>query len=132
MSLSIQAAHPLNGQGIVMPAGGFTLRIYVTMGDCGCPIGPGGRLRPEGFHILAEIFNADKLLQSVDMTFSGTASEFTGHVNPLPTGRFLIRVKAHDPETGESGDASWMFMVSPPTSVPAKDTKGGTDAILDH
>lgn len=132
MSLFIQAAHPLNGQSIVIPTGGFTLRIYVTLGGCGCPIGHGGRLKPEGFQIIAEIFSGGKPIQTVDMTFSGTASEFTGLVDPLPAGRFIVRVRAHDPETGESGDASWMFMVSTPISVPAKDTERGIDTILDH
>ncbi len=132
MNLSIQATYPLKGQTVVISDGGFTLRIYVTIGECGCPIGSGGRFRPERFKIFAEILSDDTLLQTIDMTFSGRASEFIGPVAPLPAGRFIVRIRAYDPETGASGNTSWVFTVSPPLSIPTKDTKGGADAVLDH
>jgi hypothetical protein len=79
-----------------------TLTANVFM-MCGCPIEPGGLWDSNAYEIEAMLMRDGEVVQTVPLSYAGTASQFEAELEIAEAGTYEAIVYAHDPENGSTG-----------------------------
>lgn len=70
---------------------------------CGCPVSDGGLWDSSDYEIKALINHTDKVVDTVPLSFTGTANLFEGTYSATDSGVYEITVYAYDAKTGNTG-----------------------------
>lgn len=85
------------------PEGDLRLSVNV-MKMCGCPVREKGPWPLERYEVEAHIYkNGDQLIETVPLSYAGSASRFEAGLSMPEAGTYEIIVTAFDPQTKDSG-----------------------------
>lgn len=70
---------------------------------CGCPLTPDGMWDSNEFDIEARVLSNDVEIASTPLEYAGTTSEFRGELQLTQAGAYVLRVRAHQSRTGNTG-----------------------------
>jgi len=86
------------------------IRANVTM-MCGCPIAPDGLWDANQFEVAAIVHRDGTKLEEVPLKYSGETSQFSGLVDAIEPGAYVVTVYAFDPANGNTGLDRTSFVV---------------------
>ena len=87
------------------------VRANVTM-MCGCPLTPGGLWDADGIEVMALMRRNGAPAGQLPLTYSGSASQFSGKIDTSQPGTYEAIVYAYDPGNGNTGLDRVTFIVS--------------------
>lgn len=110
----------ITGNGIILEVPGFTIDVLSPQAHsrtdeeviaikanvvmmCGCPVSDGGLWDSSGYEIQALIKHNNEIIDSVPLSFTGTANTFEGTYEAPEAGVYEIIVYAYDQKTGNTG-----------------------------